>query len=92
MKLPSSNDFRCCGCGAASIDEVKPCECITMVGARGPHDARDYTVFKTRLQAEREKLSDIIKADILGVHPEDQAVVLEERDWMLIIGALEARG
>jgi hypothetical protein len=88
-RLPSSEDFRCCGCGAAAFDGVKPCGCPTMVGARGGFSQREYVVFKTETQARRLALSNLIKTHLLGVRPDDQDLVLEDHDWMEIVAALE---
>lgn len=89
MRLPSETDFRCCGCGRASIDQVKPCDCPTMVGGRGSVPGREYVVFKTVTQARRLALSQLIKTRLIGVHPEDQDLVLEDHDWFEIVAALE---
>lgn len=88
-RLPSSADFRCCGCGAASLDGVKPCGCPTMVGARVGHPICEYVVFKTQTQARRLALSGLIKTRLLGVRPEDQDLVLDDHDWIEIVAALE---
>lgn len=90
MRLPTKDDYRCCGCGQAALDEVKPCNCVTMVGARdGVDGRRQYVVLKTQKQARREALSALIRERILGVRPEDQDLVLEDEDWMEIVAALE---
>lgn len=39
--------FRCCGCGLASPDEWKPCDCTTGVGYRIVRGKTDYLNFKT---------------------------------------------
>lgn len=91
LRLPQATDFRCCGCGTASFDGVKPCECVTMVGSRWTNGKPEYLVFKTKVQAQRLALSALIKTRLLGVKPEDQDLVLEDGDWMTIVAALEGR-
>jgi len=34
-------------------------------------------------------LADIIRQNLLGVRPDDQAVVLDDDDWRLILASLE---
>lgn len=87
MRLPEDDDYRCCGCGKASLDKVKPCECVTMVGYREKEPR--YVVFIEPEAARRLSLSETIKTRLLGVKPEDQDLVLEDYDWMRIIAALE---
>lgn len=92
IRMPQPTDFRCCGCGAASIDNVKPCNCATGVGFRvtdGTSGSQEYTVFISKVQAARLALSETIKTRILGIRPEDQDIVLEADDWFHIIAALE---
>lgn len=89
IRLPTANDFRCCGCGTASFDGVKPCDCYTMVGSRRVDGKPEYRVFMSRAQARRLALSELIKTRLLGIRPEDQDLILEDHDWIEIISALE---
>jgi hypothetical protein len=43
------------------------------------------------VEACRLELSELIKSRILGVRPEDQDLVLEDKDWREIVAALEGR-
>lgn len=86
----SLDTFRCCGCGKVAHDRVKPCNCYTMVGARDKAGGgSEYIVFISHTAARRLALSDLIKTRLLGVHPEDQDLVLEDGDWADIVAALE---
>ncbi|MGN6539159.1 MAG: hypothetical protein ACTHKQ_25960 [Mesorhizobium sp.] len=88
--LPSSTNFRCCGCGKAAVGQVKPCDCVTMVGARDDADGRrEYIVFTSQKAANRLALSQLIKTRILGIEPDSQDLVLEDADWAEIVAALE---
>lgn len=90
MNLPSTFNFRCCGCGAAAIERVKPCDCATQVGARDRADGgREYTVFISKRAARRLELSDLIKKRLIGIPPDSQDLHLEDHDWFEIIAALE---
>lgn len=82
--------LRCCGCGKAAVGRVKPCDCATMVGFRDHGAGRhEYIVFISQTAARRLALSELIKTRLLGVHPEDQDLVLEDGDWAEIVAALE---
>lgn len=82
--------FRCCGCGKAALGRVKPCDCPTMVGSIWRDGAKpEYVVFISQIAARRLALSELIKTRLLGVHPEDQDLVLEDGDWADIVAALE---
>ena len=82
--------YRCCGCGMAAPGNVKPCDCATMVGGRDKEDGRrEYIVLMSRKAARRLELSGLIKTRLLGIHPEDQDLVLEDGDWAEIVASLE---
>ncbi len=38
--------FRCCGCGLAAPEEVKPCGCVTGVGFRRINGVMEYSNLK----------------------------------------------
>lgn len=82
--------WRCCGCGAAAMGRVKPCNCPTGVGGRdNAAGYREYIVFLSLHEARCLEISDLIKTRLLGVAPDDQDLVLEDSDWAHIIQALE---
>lgn len=88
----TANPWRCCGCGKFATGEVKPCDCVTMCGARDDVDGkRQFVVFMSLTAARRLAISETIKNSLLGVRPEDQDVVLDDADWGEIIAALEGR-
>jgi hypothetical protein len=83
----SDEPYRCCGCGAVSLDNVKPCGCATGLGYR-PSNLKDVIRFATKDENDNLKLAQLIETRLVGVHHEDQDLVLEDPDWRLIIAAL----
>jgi hypothetical protein len=60
--------FRCCGCGLACPENVKPCDCYTGVGYRVVGGKIEHMVlvatppkadFKVSLAAERRRIKDL---------------------------------
>lgn len=43
----------------------------------------------TQPGSEQAVLADTIRRHLLGIRPDDQAVVLEDDDWRLILASLE---
>ena len=82
--------YRCCGCGLAARDLVKPCDCPTQVGALYRDGERtQYAVFTSATAARRMALSNLIKERLLGVPPDGQDLELEDAEWAEIVAALE---
>lgn len=74
----------------AASGQIKPCSCVTMVGARDDENGRrEYVVFMSQKAANRLALSGLIKTRLIGVEPDSQDLVLEDADWFEIVAALE---
>lgn len=77
-----SEGWTCMGCGIASPNRVRACYCPTNCVSNGSGKSA------WKIEPEPYRLAETIRTRLLGVRPEDQDVVLEDKDWLLILQAL----
>lgn len=78
------SEWKCSGCGIASPNRVRSCECPTGAVRRSNGEGA------WKIEPNIAALVETIQTRLLGIRPDDQDVVLEDDDWRLILTALGA--